>query len=235
MAQSINLAAEGFQIMKPASEIFIVDDNEDWRETLAAILELEGYRVTGFSEGTSFFKEAMTRVPICIFLDVVMPGPSGLELLKKLKEESYAAPVFLVSARADAPVVLEGMNNGALGFIEKPFDPYTAVLRVREAVDIWARRAENGVISALQSARGAGDVRLTRRECQVLAQIAAGASNKEVAGNLGITKQVAANYRCRIMKKFGAKSTPDLLRVALAETADTSREFVVYPLRSDLS
>jgi FixJ family two-component response regulator len=54
MEQSMNLASEGFQLTKPASEIFIVDDNEEWRETLAAILELEGYRVIGFSEGTSF-------------------------------------------------------------------------------------------------------------------------------------------------------------------------------------
>jgi hypothetical protein len=90
VGQSMNLASKGFQPMKPASEIFIVDDNEEWRETLAAILELEGYRVTGFSEGMSFLKEAKTRVPICIFLDVVMPGASGLELLKELKEASYA-------------------------------------------------------------------------------------------------------------------------------------------------
>jgi len=235
MGQSMNLASEGFQPMKPASEIFIVDDNEEWRETLAAILELEGYRVTGFSEGMSFLKEAKTRVPICIFLDVVMPGPSGLELLKELKEESYAAPIFLVSARADEPVVVEGMNNGALGFIEKPFDPYTAVLRVRDAVDIWARRAESGVMSALQATRSDDDVRLTRRECQVLAQIAAGASNREIASNLGIAKQVAANYRCRIMKKFGTKSAADLVRVALADTADASSEIVLYPLRSDLT
>lgn len=123
VGQSINLAGEGFQPIKPASEIFIVDDNEEWRETLAAILELEGYRVTGFSEGMSFLREAKTRVPICIFPDVVRPGPSGLELLKELKEESYAAPIFLVSARADEPVLAEGMNNGALGFIEKPLDP----------------------------------------------------------------------------------------------------------------
>jgi two-component system, LuxR family, response regulator FixJ len=235
MGQSMNLASEGLRLMKPASEIFIVDDNEEWRETLSVILELEGYRVTGFSEGTSFLKEAMTRVPICIFLDVVMPGLSGLELLKKLKEESYAAPVFLVSARADEPVVIEGINNGALGFIEKPFDPYTAVLRVRDAVDIWARRAENGVMSALQSATSDDDVRLTRRECQVLALIASGASNKEIASNLDVTKQVAANYRCRIMKKFGTKSAAELVRAALAETGDASRELVVYPLRSDLT
>jgi DNA-binding CsgD family transcriptional regulator len=136
-----------------------------------------------------------------------------------------------VSARADEPVVVEGMNNGALGSIEKPFDPYTAVLRVRDAVDIWARRAESGVMSALQSTRSHADVRLTRRECQVLAQIAAGASNREIAGNLGIAKQVAANYRCRIMKKFGTKSAADLVRMALADAADASSKMVLYPLR----
>lgn len=69
----------------------------------------------------------------------------------------------------------------------------------------------------------------------MLAQIAAGASNREIAGNLGIAKQVAANYRRRIMKKFGTKSAADLVRVVLADAADASSKIVLYPLRSQLT
>src|ERR1700691_1444431 len=88
---------------KPVNEIFVVDDNEEYRELLSAILALEGFAVTGFPEGASFLREASSRIPLCVFLDVVMPGPSGLEILKKLNARNYAAPIFLISARRDSP------------------------------------------------------------------------------------------------------------------------------------
>ncbi|MGP0090644.1 MAG: response regulator transcription factor [Xanthobacteraceae bacterium] len=231
MAQSFSGAGAASNALRPVSEIFVVDDNEDWREILAAVLELEGYRVTGFSEGQSFLKEAARRTPICVFLDVVMPGPSGLELLRELNETAYAAPIFLVSARADAPVVIEGLSNGARDFIEKPFDPYTAVLLVRDAVDIWTRRAERGIDRAPQSAGSVGDVRLTHREARMLAQFVAGASNAAVAKNLDINKLVVANCRYRIMRKLGAESSADLARIALEKTGYTATEFTANPFQ----
>src|SRR5579862_3351641 len=141
MLETVGNAAEKEPDLKPANEIFIVDDNEEYTDLLSAILELEGFQVTVFPEGNSFLKEASSRTPVCVFLDIVMPGPSGLDVLKKLNAKNYAAPIFLISARRDSPAVVEGMKNGAQDFIEKPFDPYTAVLRVRDAVEIWNRRA----------------------------------------------------------------------------------------------
>jgi two-component system, LuxR family, response regulator FixJ len=235
VAQPFNGAGAGSNNIGPANEIFVVDDNEEWREMLAAILELEGYRVTGFSEGWSFLKEAAGRTPICVFLDVVMPGPSGLELLKKLNETSYAAPIFLISGRADAPVVIEGLSNGARDFIEKPFDPYTAVLLVRDAVDIWTRRAEKGIDCGPQSVRLAGDVRLTHRESRMLAQFVAGASNAAVAKNLDINKLVVANCRYRIMRKLGAESPADLTRIALERSVQGVTEFTADPFQDLLT
>jgi FixJ family two-component response regulator len=127
MVDSVGSVAETVEDCKPVNEVFVVDDNEEYRELLVAILSLEGFQVTGFSEGTSFLKEASTRVPVCVFLDVVMPGLSGLDVLKRLAAKNFAAPIFLISARRDSPVVVEAMRNGAQDFIEKPFDPYTAV------------------------------------------------------------------------------------------------------------
>jgi two-component system response regulator FixJ len=235
VAQPFNGAGASSNNIAPANEIFVVDDNEEWREILAAILELEGYRVTGFSEGGSFLEEAARRTPICVFLDVVMPGPSGLELLKKLNERSYAAPIFLISARADAPVVIEGLSNGARDFIEKPFDPYTAVLLVRDAVDIWTRRAERCDDCAPQSVRLAGDVRLTHRESRMLAQFVAGANNAAVSKNLDINKLVVANCRYRIMRKFGAENSADLARIALEKAVQGAAEFSAEPFQDLLT
>jgi FixJ family two-component response regulator len=75
MLESVGSGTENLQEFKPVNEIFIVDDNEEYSELLAAVLELEGFQVTVFPEGTSFLREASSRVQVCVFLDVVMPGP----------------------------------------------------------------------------------------------------------------------------------------------------------------
>jgi FixJ family two-component response regulator len=217
MLESIGSVTESLPDFKPVNEIFIVDDNEEYSELLAAILELEGFQVTVFPEGNSFLREASSRVPVCVFLDVVMPGPSGLEVLKKLNARNYASPIFLISARRDGPAVVEGMKNGALDFIEKPFDPYTAVLRVREAVEIWGRRAASANAPEVPALRFDSTVRLSRMEREVLAHIVSGAANSEVAGALGISKQSVANHRWRITKKLGAKNSADLVRIVMSK------------------
>jgi two-component system response regulator FixJ len=217
MLESIGSVTESLPDFKPVNEIFIVDDNEEYSELLAAILELEGFQVTVFPEGNSFLREASSRVPVCVFLDVVMPGPSGLEVLKKLNARNYASPIFLISARRDSPAVVEGMKNGALDFIEKPFDPYTAVLRVREAVEIWGRRAASANAPEVPALRFDSTVRLSRMEREVLAHIVSGAANSEVAGALGISKQSVANHRWRITKKLGAKNSADLVRIVMSK------------------
>jgi two-component system, LuxR family, response regulator FixJ len=217
MLESVSGVTQSAQEFQPVNEIFIVDDNEEYSELLAAILELEGFQVTVFSEGASFLKEAATRVPVCVFLDVIMPGMSGLEVLKKLNAKNYAAPVFLISARRDSPAVVEGMKNGAQDFIEKPFDPYTAVLRVRDAVEIWGKRAASAASPEPPVLRLDNGIRLSRMERDVLAHIVAGAANSEVAETLGISKQSVANHRWRITKKLGAKNSADLVRIVLSK------------------
>jgi CheY-like chemotaxis protein len=119
MLESIGSGEAGTRDLKPANEIFVVDDNEDYRELLAGILELEGFEVSAFPEGTSFLRQASSKVPVCVFLDIVMPGPSGLDVLKKLNERNYAAPIFLISARNDSAAVVEGMKYGAQAIAPK--------------------------------------------------------------------------------------------------------------------
>ena len=217
MLEFIGSGEANAQELKPVNEIFVVDDNEEYRELLAAVLELEGFQVTVFPEGASFLREASSRIPVCVFLDVIMPGPSGLDVLKKLKAKHYAAPIFLISARGDSPAVVEAMKNGAQDFIEKPFDPYTAVLRVRDAVEIWSRRTEKRVAPDVPTLRLANGIRLSRMERDILAHIVAGEDNIEVGKLLGISKQSVATHRWRITKKFGAKNSADLVRIVLSK------------------
>src|SRR5262249_24450361 len=146
-----------------AREIFIVDDDPLVLNALSVVLSREGYQVTGFGEGASFLAAAKTRTPSCIILDVHMPGQSGLDILKELNAQQYAAPIFIISGVGDIPTAVEAIKNGALDFIEKPFDAATVVTRVREAVEAFARRAQRSGGDAL-SRNFPGQDLLTSRE-----------------------------------------------------------------------
>jgi len=113
-----------------AGEVFIVDDDPLVLNALTIVLSREGYQVTGFGEGASFLAAAKARTPTCIILDVQMPGQSGLDILRELNAQQYAAPIFIISGIGDIPMAVEAIKNGALDFIEKPFDASTVVTRV---------------------------------------------------------------------------------------------------------
>jgi FixJ family two-component response regulator len=197
-------------------EIFIVDDDDNMRDLLTAILSLEGFDVVSFADGETFLKKAAGRVPVCLFLDVVMPGRSGMEILKELSARKYESPIFLISARDETPVVIEALKSGARDFLPKPFDPYTAVERVRDAVEIWNGREEKQSSAGLEAKEFPGHVRLTRREAEVLAQIVQGVSSKEISKTLGIGKRTVDNFRMNIMRKLGAKNIADLVRIIMS-------------------
>jgi FixJ family two-component response regulator len=197
-------------------EIFVVDDDAAVRDALSMVLTLEGYHVTAFAEGSAFIAAARARTPICIVLDVHMPGRSGLDILKELNAQNYGAPVFIISGRGDIPMAVEAIKNGALDFIEKPFDADTVVTRIREAVEAWRRRGSESR-GAVQLLQFPGHDLLTPREREVLRHIAGGASNKEAGRSLGISPRTIEVHRARIMEKIGAKNAADLVRIVLSE------------------
>jgi FixJ family two-component response regulator len=200
-----------------AREIFIVDDDPLVLNALSVVLSREGYQVTGFGEGASFLAAAKTRTPTCVILDVHMPGQSGLDILKELNAQQYPAPIFIISGVGDIPMAVEAIKNGALDFIEKPFDASTVVTRVREAVEAFARRAQRGGADVL-SRSFPGQELLTARERDVLGQIASGSSNKQAGRELGISPRTIEVHRARIMEKLGAKNAADLVRIVLSES-----------------
>jgi FixJ family two-component response regulator len=194
------------------TEVFIVDDDHLAREALSIILADAGFQVTGFADAESFLEVVRWRAPQCVLIDVHLPGCSGLELLKKLSTRRYRAPIFVISGRGDIPTAVEAIRNGALDFIEKPFDPATMVVRVSDAVQAWQNLGQDDGILALDFH---GHERLTAREREVLERIARGASNKETGGDLGISSRTVEVHRARIMEKLGAKNAADLMRIVL--------------------
>ena len=195
--------------------IFIVDDDADVRTALAAVFARNGYNVTALADGDALIKAARTQTPACILLDVYMPGRSGLEILKELNADEYAAPILMMSGQGDIPMAVEALKSGALDFIEKPFDSETVLSRVREATDAWVRR-RSGATSRVRASRFPGRDLLTQREIDVLDQISVGASSKEAARQMGISFRTVEVHRSRIMEKLGAKNSVDLMRIVLS-------------------
>ena len=197
-------------------EIFIVDDDPLVRDALSVVFTLAGYKVRAFADGASFVAAARAEAPACIILDVHMPGRSGLDILRALNAEHYPTPIFIISGQGDIPMAVEAIRNGALDFIEKPFNGETVVTRVREAIEARTRRSEAGGLEAL-AAQFPGRDLLTPREREVLGKIAEGASNKEAGRLLGISPRTIEVHRARIMEKLGAKNAADLVRIVLSE------------------
>jgi two-component system, LuxR family, response regulator FixJ len=210
--------AEAMSETERSEEILIVDDDATVRDSLSTLFALEGYRVTTFMDGTSFVSAARTRPIACVLLDIYVPGKSGLEILKDLDANSYAAPILIMSAHGNIPIAVEAIKSGAFDFIEKRQDAVTIVDRVRGAIDAWTRmRQTNGNTSDPLSRAFPGRERLTPRERDVLSQIASAASNKEAAKNLGISQRTVEIHRVHIMQKLGAKNTADLIRIVLTK------------------
>lgn len=134
-------AGERFLGPAPAREVFVVDDDEDMRDLLDAVIASEGYAVKCFADGDTFLQAASTDLPVCVFLDLVMPRRSGLEILKELRTRQFWAPIIMISARDDASLVVEAMKNGAFDYLTKPFDRFAPATKLRDALEVWSCRA----------------------------------------------------------------------------------------------
>jgi two-component system response regulator FixJ len=193
------------------AEIYIVDDDAAVRDALSLVFRNENFQVTEFPDGASFVRAARLHQPSCIILDVHMPDRSGLDILKELNAQQYDAPIFIISGQGDIPMAVEAVKNGAFDFIEKPFDADTVLRRVREAIETTRQAKQSTTAFSFPGAE-----QLTRREHDVLALIAAGASNKQAGRELGISPRTIEVHRARIMEKLGAKNAADLVRIVLS-------------------
>jgi FixJ family two-component response regulator len=200
-----------------AGEIFVVDDDPAVRTTLSALFTRAGYTATCFADGAALVAGARVGTPLCIILDVHIPGKSGLDILKQLNARDYPVPIFMMSGQGDIAMAVDAIKNGALDFIEKPFRGSDVVARIEAAIDARAQREKGNGGGETQRFYFPGREPLSRREQDVLAQIVAGASNKEAGRKLGISPRTIEVHRAHLMQKIGARNAADLIRIVMSE------------------
>lgn len=194
--------------------VCIVDDDVTVRDALTLLLRIEGFAPSAFADGSAFLQAVSALRPVCVLLDLQLPGQSGVGVLRTLSAMQFAAPVIVMSGHSDIATAVEAMKFGAVDFLEKPFAANAMVDRVREVVAAY-RKTMAGQIEGL--ANFPGRHLLTGRERDVLAEVARGASNKEAGRRLGISPRTVEVHRARIMDKLGAKNAADLMRIVLSE------------------
>ena len=200
----------------PTNDLFIADDDAATCEALSLVFTLAGYRVSVFADAERFLAAARSHPPAGVLLDLHLPDKSGLAVLKDLDARHYPAPIFIISGDGDIACAVEAVKSGAFDYLLKPFDTRAIVTRVGNAIAALAKRnactsGANGMVFEFS-----GQALLTPREREVLAQIAAGASNTEAGRRLGISPRTIDVHCARIMEKIGARNAADLVRIVLS-------------------
>lgn len=189
--------------------VHVVDDDPAMRDSLAFLLATEGFEVRVYASGTELLERLAQPSEGCVLTDIRMPGPDGMALLRELRAAGHTLPVVMMTGHGDVPLAVEAMKLGANDFLEKPFDDASLLQTLRSALerDSLSPAAHPGLQDFI---RRVGT--LTERERQVLDQLVAGGTSKEIARALDISPRTVEIYRAKLMAKTRAGNLQELVR-----------------------
>jgi FixJ family two-component response regulator len=191
--------------------VYIVDDTSEVRMTLTRLLNAADYRVRSFESAERFLEEQDESEPGCLLLDICLPGLSGIELQRSLKDSPYPRPIVFLTGMGDIQTSVKAMKDGAVDFLTKPFDDGRLFAAIEQALRRDAQqRMEQSVRRTIEQRLN----QLTAREREVMTRIIRGRLNKQIAGEFGIGEKTVKVHRARVMHKMGVRSVADLVRIA---------------------
>jgi FixJ family two-component response regulator len=196
------------------SLVYVVDDDAGVRQWLTSLLQSIAMRVEAFGSAADFLKKGRMVDGIaaaCLILDVRLPGTSGLDFQAQLAKADIHLPIIFISGHGDIPITVRAMKAGAVEFLTKPFREQDLL----DAVQLALRRDRDRRIQekAVLQTRARFEA-LTAREQQVIGLVTTGLMNKQVAAQLGVSEITVKVHRGKVMRKMGARSLPDLVRMA---------------------
>lgn len=210
MPPKSNPAAEAAE---PAPIVHVIDDDASLRDALDSLFRSVGLATRLYGSAQEFLDARQANVPGCMVLDVRLPGLSGLDFQAKLGETHIRMPVIVMTGHGDIPMTVRAMKAGAVDFLTKPFRDQDMLDAVGKAIERdRARRADERGHDALRALFET----LTQRERQVMAHAAAGLMNKQIAHELSLSEITVKIHRGNAMRKMGAKSFADLVKMAEA-------------------
>lgn len=192
--------------------VHVIDDDAAMRDSLAFLLDVNGFDAR-LHESAAAFLDAQTADTDCVLTDVRMPEMTGLDLVRRLREDGRRSPVVVMTGHGDVALAVEAMKAGVVDFIEKPFSDDVLVAALRNAFASIQPEIEVGETRRVAEARLST---LSPRERDVLEGVVAGKLNKVIAFELEISPRTVDVYRANLMAKTGARTMADLMRLALA-------------------
>lgn len=193
-----------------SSIVHVIDDDESARSSLQFLLDVAGIRVRSFASGDEFFESSPPLERACVITDVRMPGISGVELTRRIKQTNPSVPVIVITGHADVPLAIQAMKAGASDFIEKPFEDDTILSAIRRAL---SEKAEDDAAAEERREIEARLSLLSGRESDVVEGLVEGKANKMIAFDLDISPRTVEVYRANAMLKLQAKTLSDLVRM----------------------
>src|SRR5262252_7407050 len=191
--------------------VLIVDDDPEFRDSVARLLRTIGLKTQQFSSVADFFKAVPPDGPTCLVLDVRLPGLSGLELQRELATANRQIPIVFITAHGDIPMSVQAMKEGAIEFLTKPFRDQDLLDAIQLGLSRDRARLENDEALADLRKRFAS---LSPREREIVIQVARGRLSKQIAHDIGIAEATVKVHRMRAMQKMKARSLLELGRLA---------------------